>query len=336
MSEIQFSRATKKKSRLRLGIMGAAGSGKTLGSLKLAKGIASSMDKVFVIDTEHGSADLYSDKKHGLEGYNTFTMGAPFTPLRYVEAIQAAEKAGAEVIIIDSVSHAWVGEGGALDQVDKKQGNSYTAWKDVTPQHRALVEGLLQSNAHIICTLRSKQEYVLEEQQNRFGKTVQVPVRKGMAPVQREGMEYEFTVFVDVREDHHAMATKDRTGLVDGKLMMLTEEVGKAFKSWLDSGEAPAPQAQPPVFTAAQVAQAPVVTTPAAQAYHPDTNDGPDVSMMDKVKELAQFHERLGKVRTRAEGAKLWDDLNKANIDGAAKKELLEELKKKASTLSAE
>lgn len=338
-TQIQFTKASKKKAKLRLGIMGASGSGKTLGALKVAKGIASSMDKVFVIDTEHGSADLYSDARHGLAGYNTFTMSAPFAPLRYVEAINAAHQAGAEVIIVDSASHAWEGEGGSLDQVDKKGGNGFTAWKEVTPQHRTMVEALLQIDSHIICTLRSKQEYVLEEQVNRNGKTVQVPVRKGMAPIMRAGFEYEMTVFIDVREDHHAQATKDRTSTLDGKLFQLSEQVGADLKRWLDSGEQ------------APAVQAPVFVQPPAPAYHPDTNDGPapaqapqaghsqgPMNLTDAVKAMSALSNRITNMKTKAEGAALWTEVEAAGpvIGPQAVASLKQDMIQKSKTLSAQ
>ena len=341
MSAIQFTTASRKKSKLRLGIMGAAGSGKTLGALKVAKGIVGDMSKVFVVDTEHGSADLYANQGE----YKTFVMSSPFTPIRFSEAIRAAEQAGAECIILDSLSHAWEGEGGELDQVDKKGGNSFTAWKDVTPQHRALVEAILQSNVHIIATLRSKQEYVLEEQTNRSGKNVQVPVRKGMAPVMRAGFEYEMTVFVDVREDHHAVATKDRTGLLDGKLIQLSEQVGADLKRWLDAG-VDAPVAAP------VVAFTPPRTSP-VPAYHPDSNDGPtgqkgdpwevegndhmaSNGMTEAFKTINALSARIKAMTTRAEGAKLWTDVEAAApIIGIANAESLKnDMKAKAKTLT--
>lgn len=234
----EFKKATRKKSKLRLAIQGAAGAGKTLGALKLARGLAAWED-IFVIDSEHASADLYAH----LGQYNTCTISAPYTPLRYVEAIKAAINAGAKVIIVDSLSHAWEGEGGALDMVDKaaassRSGNSYTAWKEVTPQHRTLVETLLQSPVHVICTLRSKQEYVLEKDE-RTGKTA--PKKVGMAPIQRAGMEYEFTVYMDVSEAHTATATKDRTGIFDGKTFQLNEAMGQELNTWLESGADVAP-----------------------------------------------------------------------------------------------
>lgn len=232
---MQFKTAQRKKAKLRLGIMGSSGSGKTMGALKLAAGIAP-WEKIFVIDTEHGSAELYAH----LGPYQALTLESPFSPARYIEAINAAVEAGAEVVIVDSLSHGWEGEGGALEMVDQaaaksRSGNSFAAWKDVTPQHRRLVETMLQLPCHLIATLRSKTEYVLEK--NGEGKTM--PRKIGLAPIQRAGMEYEFTAFLDVNDAHMAIATKDRTELLDGKTMLLNEALGRQLREWLESGAAP-------------------------------------------------------------------------------------------------
>ena len=230
---ITFSTATRKRARLRLGIMGAAGSGKTYGALRLGLGITSA-EKIFLVDTERHSAELYAH----LGKFQTACIERNFDPIVYTDYIHAAEAAGAEIIIIDSLSHAWEGEGGALDQVDNKAngGNSFTAWKDITPKHRSLVDAMLQSPCHIIATLRAKQEYVLEKDE-RTGKTV--PRKVALAPVQRQGMEYEFTTFLDVDDAHMARASKDRTSLLDNKSFQLSEDVGRKLLVWLNTGPAP-------------------------------------------------------------------------------------------------
>lgn len=236
---IVFGQATRRKARLRLGIMGPSGSGKSWGALEVAGGLASAWDKVFVVDTERGSASLYASKG----AYQVCELSDDFSPATYTQAIKAAEGAGAEVIVLDSLSHAWEGVGGALDMVEaaqarSKSGNSFTAWKEVTPAHRALVDAILQSTAHVIVTLRVKTEYVIEKDER--GKST--PRKVGLAPIQRAGMEYEFTSFFDVDDSHHAVTSKDRTGLFDGKRVQLSQAVGKQFRAWLDSGAEPLPQ----------------------------------------------------------------------------------------------
>lgn len=223
-----FHKAERKKAKLRLGITGPAGSGKTYGALLLSLGLGG---RVALIDTENGSGDLYSS----LGDYDVCTLGAPYTVEKYLAAIEEAEKGGYDVLIIDSLSHAWAGEGGLLDRQGKiadTKGNSYTAWRTITPLHNRLVEALLTSPCHIVATMRSKVEYVQEK--NAQGRTEIHKV--GLAPVQRDGMDYEFTLVFELGMNHTASASKDRTGLFDGQVFTLTRDTGAALRGWLDSG----------------------------------------------------------------------------------------------------
>lgn len=228
---MRIRKAERKKAKLRLGISAPSGAGKTYSSLLIAYGITGDWEKIGLIDTENGSGDLYAN----LGDYSVLPLEAPYTPERYVEAIKEFEKEGFEVVIIDSLSHAWAGEGGALDiqgAAAAKSGNSYTAWREVTPKHNALVNAILQSKCHIIATMRSKTEYVIEKDDR--GKSV--PRKIGMAPIQRDGMEYEFTVMMDIAINHTATTTKDRTGLLDGQYFTPGIETGKQLLEWLESG----------------------------------------------------------------------------------------------------
>lgn len=221
----QIRKAQRKKAKLRLGIAAPSGAGKTYSALLLAFGLGG---KVGILDTENGSADLYAN----LGEYDVLPLHAPYEIKKYLNAIHEFERAGYSTIIIDSLSHAWAGEGGLLEKVGKMSGNSYTNWRNITPEHNLLVETMLQSSCHIIATMRSKTEYVLEE--NDKGK--QVPKKVGLAPVQREGMDYEMTVMFDLDIRHNATTTKDRTGLFDGRIFTPTVETGKELLAWLDGG----------------------------------------------------------------------------------------------------
>src|ERR1017187_7435424 len=225
---IEIRKAERAKSKLRLGLAGPSGSGKTMSSLRVAKGIGG---RVCLIDTERGSGDLYAN----LYDYSVITLEPPFKPDVLVEAIHAAEKAAFDVIIIDSLSHFWSDDGGILDQADKMQNsgkNRFTLWADLTPQHRRLVNATLNSPKHLIGTMRSKQEYALEVDDK--GKN---SVKKlGLAPVQREGMEYEFTVFFDISQDHYAKATKDRTNMFGNEIFIMDEQTGVRLSKWLEEG----------------------------------------------------------------------------------------------------
>lgn len=226
---VEIRKAVRKKAKLRLGVAAPSGAGKTYSSLLLAFGLG---QKIGLIDTEQGSGDLYAD----LGDYDIIQIEAPYTIDKYLQAIKAFEQANYDVIIIDSLSHAWAGDGGLLDKqgkiADSGKGNGYTAWRSITPEHNALVNAMLASSCHIIATMRSKQEYVLQVNDN--GK--QAPKKVGMAPIQRDGMEYEFTVMFDIDINHNATSTKDRTRLFDGKIFKITSETGEQLLAWLNNG----------------------------------------------------------------------------------------------------
>lgn len=233
-----FRKAEKRKAKLRMALIGPSGSGKTYSALLIAKGLGG---QVAMLDTEQGSGELYAD----LADYDVARLSPPFSPQKYIQAIQAAEQAGYNVLIIDSLSHAWAGQGGLLEEVDKRkasQKNQFTAWRDVTPMHNALVEAMLQSSCHIIATMRTKTAYDFQKDDKGQLK----PVKIGLAPVQRDGMEYEFTLVMDLENERHmASSTKDRTSLFDGQYFVPGEETGKTLREWLESGSAPAQEPEP-------------------------------------------------------------------------------------------
>lgn len=252
-----FKKAQREQVRIKVSIAGPAGSGKTMSSLLMAYGItkaefpnlsdAEVWEKICVIDTENGSGSLYVGKQVGpttIGAYNTIDLTPPFEPGVFVDAIHMAEEHGMNVIIIDSLSHAWAGVGGALDQQGKiaeRSGNSWTAWRSVTPQHNKLVDAMLQSPAHIIANMRAKMEY--QQTTSDSGKKQVKAI--GMGVVMREGIEYEFTVSFMLDYDHVASSTKDRTGIFDGKLFTIDANTGKQMYAWLSSGAAPTPKANP-------------------------------------------------------------------------------------------
>jgi hypothetical protein len=232
MAEIfEIRKAQRHKAKLRLGIAGPSGAGKTHSSLLIAKGIET---KIGMIDTENKSGELEAGKP-GIPEYDVITLEAPFTCDKYINAIKLFEKEGYGVIIIDSLTHAWSGEGGLLDLqgkiVDSGKANSYTAWRFITPKHNALVEAILQSKCHIIATMRSKMEYCITD--NSGKKEVK---KVGMEPIQRDGMEYEFTLFLDLDHNHTASASKDRTTLFDGQYFKPSDQTGRKLLDWLNLG----------------------------------------------------------------------------------------------------
>jgi len=227
---LQLKKATRKQVKLRLGLSAVSGGGKTMSALLLAYGMTNDWTKIAVIDTENSSASLYSH----LGEFNTIDLQAPFTPERYIEAINACEKGGMEVIIIDSVTHEWDGKGGILDTANSMTGNSYTNWAKLTPRHDAFINSVLQSSCHVITSVRRKQDYELTKNDN--GKVV--PVKVGLKEITREGFEYELTLNLNIEMNHHATASKDRTGLFSDKPeFIITPETGRLLIEWCNSGE---------------------------------------------------------------------------------------------------
>ena len=234
-----FKKATKAAAKLRLGLIGPAGSGKTMTALRVAHGLGG---RVAVIDTERGSASLYSGER-GLD-FDVLELDS-YEAEKFIQAIAQAEAAGYDVLIIDSLSHAWAGKGGILEFVDKAAkrsgGGSFSGWRDATPLHNQLVDAILGAKLHIICTLRSKVEHVIEQVNGR------TQVRKvGLQPVQRDGLEYEFTVVGDVTQDHELIVTKTRAAwLKDQIIREAGEDLGKQLAAWLSDG-LPSPVASAP------------------------------------------------------------------------------------------
>jgi len=239
---------------LKLGVAAPSGGGKTLGALLIAYGLmkekypsetdAFRWGKIGIIDTENGSGELYvGSEVAGIKigEYNAITLNPPFDVEKYIQGMDLCLDNSLEVCIIDSSTHLWSGEGGLLDKQNvaaKRGGNSYTAWRDITPQHNKFVDKMLQSSIHVIATMRSKQEYVQEKDSN--GKTT---IRKlGLEPEQRKGMEYEFTTFFDIDTEHMAFGSKDRTSMFDQKLFKITPKTGQEIMAWLLNADTSEPE----------------------------------------------------------------------------------------------
>lgn len=222
---MELRKATRKKAKIRLGLSSVSGGGKTYSALLIAKGLAGTWDKVAIIDTENGSADLYSQ----LGDYNVITLCDPFTPESYIEAIKKCENAGMEVVIVDSISHEWEW----CTNENTKLGGRFQDWAKITPRHDAFKAAMLSSKCHIITTVRRKQDYDMTKDSN--GK---VKVEKaGLKEQTRDGWEYELTVNLELDIDHNITASKDRTGLFMGKpYFIATEETGQLIKQWCENG----------------------------------------------------------------------------------------------------
>jgi hypothetical protein len=218
---MKLQTAQRKRAKIKMGLQGPSGSGKTYSSLLVAYGLCNDWSKIAVVDTEHQSADLYAH----LGEYNVLSLTPPYTPERYITAIETCEQAGMEVVIIDSITHEWEN---LLEYHSSMQGNSFTNWGKVTPRHNAFVQKILQSPLHIICTMRTKQDYILNEKNGKL-----VPEKVGLKSVQRDGLEYELTLVFDLDMKNNAVASKDRTGLFFGKPeSKLSISTGREILHW--------------------------------------------------------------------------------------------------------
>ena len=231
-----FQKATKQQIKARIGLAGPTGSGKTWTALEMATVLAEASDgRIAVVDTERRSASLYADRFD----FDAMAMDPPYEPQRCADALRAAEANGYTVAVIDSLTHFWQGEGGTLDIVDAVAqksygGNKYAGWAVGTPALRYLVDTILGVDLHVIVTMRSKMDYVEEVVNGR--KTY---VRVGMAPIMRDGIEYEFTVLGDVDLEHRIVINKTRCAELDGKVIQpgRARDAAVTFLDWLENGE---------------------------------------------------------------------------------------------------
>lgn len=236
-----FELVVREKAKLRMAISGVTGAGKTLGALYIAYGITGDWGKVALLDTEHGRGRFYASRDDLATGQYLYAeLIPPYSPEKYQKAIiEGAKAVGSDgVIVIDSFSHAWSGAGGILeikDEVSKRQGqNSYTAWGEAGKYQNNLVGSIFAAPCHTIITLRSKMDYTLVEDERGKKK----PIKVGLAPVQRDDVEYEFDTVLDLSRDHFATTVKDTTILPDS-IERITPEIGRMLAEWLSDGEEP-------------------------------------------------------------------------------------------------
>lgn len=277
---MQFKKATKQQAKARVAIAGPSGAGKTYTALALATAIGS---RVAVIDTEHGSASKYAGEPFEFDVLEL----SDFHPRAYIEAVRAAEAAGYDALVIDSGSHEWSGTGGCLELVDaaakRLKGNSYVAWGEVTPLHNQFIEAMHQSKLHLIVTYRSKMDYVQTETNGR--KEVK---KVGMAPITRDGAEYEFDIVLDMDLNHDAVISKTRcSALTDKVFHRPGRELADAIKAWLSDGAQATPSA--PV--------APAAPEESATGDLPPSDAPVDAECEDLRCDIRKVAQRLHKMR---------------------------------------
>lgn len=223
---MQLRKSEKKRAKIKMALQGPSGSGKTYSSLLLAKGLSGGdFSKVAVIDSESGSSDLYSD----LGDYNVLTLKPPFTPENYIKAIEVCEKAGIECCILDSLSHTWEE---LLDYHSKLPGNSFLNWRKINLRLNALVNKILQSPCHVIATLRTKQDYILNQKDGKY-----IPEKVGLKSIMKDGIDFEFTIVFDIDIKNYVRCSKDRANLFFGKPeFKINPDTGKRILDWCNSG----------------------------------------------------------------------------------------------------
>lgn len=229
---LAFTRATKQAAKARIALEGPSGSGKTYTALTTARALG---QQVALIDTEHRSASLYADEF----AFDALALDS-YDPQLLIQALGAAASGGYDVVVIDSLSHFWMGSDGMLEQVDKAAkrsagGNTFGGWKEMRPVERKMIEAMLAYPGHLIATMRTKTEWVIEE--NDRGK--KVPRKIGLKAEQREGLEYEFTLVASLDQDNTLVVTKSRCKTLAGAVINRpTEEFGRTMLAWLEDGEA--------------------------------------------------------------------------------------------------
>ena len=226
---MKLQKAERNQVKLRLGLSGASGFGKSYSALLLAYGITNDWTKIAIIDTENNSASLYSH----LGDFNVLSLNEPYAPERYIQAIEVCEKEEIEVVIIDSITHEWSGKGGCLE-LHEQLGGRFQDWAKITPRHQAFIDKILNSNCHVITTVRRKTDYSLDKDGN--GKTK--VMKLGTKEITRDGFEYELTVNFELINDNHLVtASKDRTGLFSGKPeFVINSSTGKKLIEWCNLG----------------------------------------------------------------------------------------------------
>jgi len=312
-----FKPARRERLTLRMALEGPSGSGKTITALRIAQGLGG---KIAVIDTENRSASRYIGEDFG-DGPISFDVVEldSFEPRRLVALLNEAANAGYDVIVVDSLSHFWMGEGGMLDIVDaaaKKSGggNSFAGWKSAKPDERALWDALIRCRAHLICTLRTKTEYVIEDVRGK-----KAPRKVGLKAEQREGLEYEFDVVGDISIDHDLTCSKTRCSALDGKAFTKPgADVARILSGWLNSGDAPA---QRDADQRRQTEQRPSVEGQAEQKAPPPFNFGNVAAAMRKLDDgwtdaaiLAQLGAASPEAVTRDPAVALYEAAKAGNV----------------------
>lgn len=305
---LDFKPASRGEAKARVAILGPTGAGKTWTALQWARVLAGDDGRVAVIDTENASASLYADDFPAFDS-------APWWPPYDATKLAAEFKRAAEqydVLVLDSLTHFWAGDGGVLDFVDRntRGGNSFVAWQKGTPIWRGLLDALIFAPCHVIVTMRSKMDHVIVEG-NNGRKSVE---KMGMAPQARNDVEYEFTVVGEMDQGHRLTITKSRcAALADQSAAPhQAETLAVMLRDWLTSADGeqaarpePEPERDPNAATAAQVQKVNIMLR------EKGINDRP--AALSKLGELVGRELESSKQLTKDEASKVMDELAAAS-----------------------
>ncbi|MFF2954301.1 ATP-binding protein [Kitasatospora sp. NPDC057965] len=230
-----FAPATREQAKARIALEGPSGSGKTYTALTLATTMS---PRVALIDTERGSASKYA-AGHSGSGFTFDTLQmSKYDPRDLVAALATAGQAGYGAVIVDSLTHFWSGTGGMLELVDAigkrgGGGGNFGGWKEARPFERAMIDALLAYPGHVIVTMRTKSEYVIEED-SRGKKQVR---KVGTKAEQREGLEYEFDIVGDLDQENTLVVTKSRCPELSGAVINRpSADLATTVLTWLEDG----------------------------------------------------------------------------------------------------
>lgn len=297
MTELQVRKAVRSNQKLRLVITGQAGSGKTYTALHIAAGLVRNA-RILVVDTENGNSEMYAEQ----QSFDVAVLQT-FHPKEFIAALEYGEEQKYDVVIIDSLSAEWEGPGGILALLNNRamrsngsDAGNFAAWKELTPLHDSLLRRILASRVHVICTLRTKIEHVMERDESN-----KVHVRNiGLQPIFREGYQYYFTLGLRMNSDHHAVVdTPNRLGTAFDGLVVHKPgpELGAQIMAALQAPPAPPDQtaARPPISSpddAADVA-APAHPAPVVPPVQPPTTTTTRPTS-DIVNMIIEHAKRLG------------------------------------------
>lgn len=241
MGRFEIRQAQRQKVKVKVALDGPSGSGKTLSALFIAYGLCGDWSKIVIADTENESALYYAGRTFRTKAgevaipavLNHIDFKPPYHPTAWCQLIDEVAESGAEVLVLDSISHEWDGDGGALDMA----GGNFNNWAKVTPLHRAFIDAMRAAPLHIVATMRSKQEFAMSEKEGPNGRKKSEVVKLGMKANQRENTDYEFGVAFSIEhETHLAKTNKDRTGLFDGRSVVITPAIGQELAAWAREG----------------------------------------------------------------------------------------------------